>query len=307
MNYQTELRHLLYFKVLAEELHFRRAAEKLFIAQPGLSRQIKQLEESYGISLFERNKRNVQLTEAGTYLFKEVKELFRHLDQIETQLQSLANGKISTLKLGFIGSAVQTILPQLLVTLKQQQPDVELSLHELANETQLDLLEKKELDLGFVRLSETPLGLCSLPIHTEHFSLVLPNNHPLLNSSQPSLQALKDESFILFSKNYSHSYYDLVMSIFTDHKFIPKVTLRTVNALTIFNMVAQGLGVAIVPSSLKNGYHVDVNFLELDTLPQRTTLSLVWNAQNSNPGIPLVIQIITQTKNDVDNTIDIKT
>ena len=298
MNYQIELRHLLYFKVLAEELHFRRAAEKLFIAQPGLSRQIKQLEESYGVTLFERNKRNVQMTEAGLYLFQEVKELFRHLDQIETQLQSFANGKISTLKLGFIGSAVQTILPQLLVTLKQQQPDIELSLHELANETQLDLLEKKELDLGFVRLSETPPGLCSLPIHTEHFSLVLPNNHPLLKSPQPSLDAFKNESFILFSKNYSHSYYDLVMSIFSDHKFIPKVTLRTVNALTIFNMVAQGLGVAIVPSSLKNGYHVDVTFLELKTLPQRTTLSLVWNANNRNPGIPLVTQIITsQVKN----------
>jgi DNA-binding transcriptional LysR family regulator len=298
MNYQIELRHLLYFKVLAEELHFRRAAEKLFIAQPGLSRQIKQLEESYGVPLFERNKRNVQMTEAGIYLFQEVKELFRHLDQIETQLQSFANGKISTLKLGFIGSAVQTILPELLVNLKQQQPDIELSLHELANETQLDMLEKKELDLGFVRLSETPPGLCSLPIHTEPFSLVLPNDHPLLKSSQPSLDALKDESFILFSKNYSHSYYDLVMSIFSDHKFIPKVTLRTVNALTIFNMVAQGLGVAIVPSSLKNGYHVDVTFLELNRLPQRTTLSLVWNAQNRNPGIPLVTQIITsQVKN----------
>lgn len=298
MNYQIELRHLLYFKVLAEELHFRRAAEKLFIAQPGLSRQIKQLEESYGVTLFERNKRNVQMTEAGIYLFQEVKELFRHLDQIETQLQSFANGKISTLKLGFIGSAVQTILPELLVNLKQQQPDIELSLHELANETQLDLLEKKELDLGFVRLSETPPGLCSLPIHTEHFSLVLPNNHPLLKAPQPSLDAFKNESFILFSKNYSHSYYDLVMSIFSDHKFIPKVTLRTVNALTIFNMVAQGLGVAIVPSSLKNGYHVDVTFLELKTLPQRTTLSLVWNAHNRNPGIPLVTQIITsQVKN----------
>ncbi|MGJ1403868.1 LysR family transcriptional regulator [Sphingobacterium siyangense] len=306
MNYQIELRHLLYFKVLAEELHFRRAAEKLFIAQPGLSRQIKQLEESYGVTLFERNKRNVQMTEAGMYLFQEVKELFRHLDQIETQLQSFANGKISTLKLGFIGSAVQTILPQLLVILKQQQPDIELSLHELANETQLDLLEKKELDLGFVRLSETPPGLCSLPIHTEHFSLVLPNDHPLLKSPQPSLDAFKNESFILFSKNYSHSYYDLVMSIFSDHKFIPKVTLRTVNALTIFNMVAQGLGVAIVPSSLKNGYHVDVTFLELTTLPQRTTLSLVWNAQNRNPGIPLVIQIIaSQTNKAGPDTADI--
>ncbi|WP_294350400.1 LysR family transcriptional regulator [Sphingobacterium sp.] len=298
MNYQIEFRHLLYFKVLAEELHFRRAAERLFIAQPGLSRQIKQLEEYYGVLLFERTKRNVMLTEAGMYLFKEAQELFRHLAQIETQLQSYANGKISTLKLGFIGSAVQTILPELLINLKKQQPDIELSLHELANETQLDLLEKRELDLGFVRLSEVPLGLSSQPIYTEHFSLVLPNNHPLLISPQPSLDALKDESFILFSKNYSHSYYDLVMSIFSDHKFIPKVTLRTVNALTIFNMVAQGIGVAIVPSSLKNGYHVNVSFLELDALPQRTTLSLVWNAQNRNPGIPLVVELMNLQVNN---------
>lgn len=291
MNYQIELRHLLYFKILAEELHFRRAAERLFIAQPGLSRQIKQLEENYQVTLFERNKRNVALTEAGKYLLDEVKELFRHLDQIETQLQSLANGKISTLKLGFIGSAVQTILPQLLVTLKQKQPDIELALHELANEVQLDMLQKQELDFGFVRLSEAPMGLNSIPIYTEHFSLVLPNTHPILQQDRLNLYALKDESFILFSKNYSHSYYDLVMSIFQDHQFTPKVTLRTVNALTIFNMVAQGLGVAIVPSSLKNGYHVNVTFLELDALAQRTTLSLVWNTQNRNPGIPFVLEI----------------
>ncbi|WP_312189495.1 LysR family transcriptional regulator [Sphingobacterium sp.] len=301
MNYQIELRHLLYFKVLAEELHFRKAAERLFIAQPGLSRQIKQLEESYGVILFERSKRNVQMTEAGQYLFTEVKEMFRHLDQIETQLRSFANGKICTLKLGFIGSAVQTILPQLLVNLKREQPDIELSLHELANETQLDLIQKKELDLGFVRLSEAPTGLSSLPIYTEHFSLVLPNDHPLLRQQTLAFETLKDEPFILFSKNYSHSYYDLVMSIFSDHQFTPKVTLRTVNALTIFNMVAQGLGVAIVPSSLKNGYHIDVTFLELNTLPQRTTLSLVWNVENRNPGIPLVVNIITsQDRSAVD-------
>ncbi|MDF2478019.1 MAG: transcriptional regulator [Sphingobacterium sp.] len=293
MNYQIELRHLLYFKVLAEELHFRKAAEKLFIAQPGLSRQIKQLEVNYRVTLLERNKRHVSLTEAGKYLFDEVKELFRHLDQIETQLQSLANGRISTLKLGFIGSAVQTILPQLLIDLKQKQPDIELSLHELANETQLDLIQKKEIDFGFVRLSDTPIGLDSLPIYTEHFSLVLPKNHPLLKQKKSNLYELKNESFILFSKNYSHSYYDLVMSIFQDHQFTPKVTLRTVNALTIFNMVAQGLGVAIVPASLKNGYQADVCFLELDSLPQRTTLSLVWNTENRNPGIPFVLDIIT--------------
>lgn len=292
MNYHIELRHLVYFKVLAEELHFRKAAARLFIAQPGLSRQIKQLEENYQVALFERTKRTVCLTEAGHYLFDEVKVLFRHLDQIETQLLSLANGKVSTLKLGFIGSAVQTILPQLLIDLKLEQPDIELSLHELANEVQLDLIQKKELDFGFVRVSEAPAGLQSLPIHTEHFTLVVPNKHPILQQKEPDLSDLQHESFILFSKNYSYSYYDLVMSIFDDCKFTPKVTLRTVNALTIFNMVAQGLGVAIVPASLKNGYQVDVSFVELKNLPQRTTLSLIWNHENRNPGIPLLLDIM---------------
>jgi DNA-binding transcriptional LysR family regulator len=109
MNYQIELRHLLYFKILAEELHFRKAAERLCISQPGLTRQIKQMEEIYHATLFERGKRFVALTPAGAYLKQEVDLLFTQIDNIQSQVEKIAEGKITSLKLGFIGSAVQTI------------------------------------------------------------------------------------------------------------------------------------------------------------------------------------------------------
>ena len=174
MNYQIELRHLLYFKTVAEELHFRRAAERLFIAQPGLSRQIKQLEEYYQAPLFIRDKKKVELTPAGIYLKKEVDHLFNQLGKVKDQVEKIAEGKLASLKLGFIGSAVQAILPQLLVNLKQQQPLIDITLNELSNEVQLDKLAKNELDFGFVRIKDTPPGLQSIPILTDHFALVLP-------------------------------------------------------------------------------------------------------------------------------------
>ncbi|WP_164112762.1 MULTISPECIES: LysR family transcriptional regulator [Sphingobacterium] len=298
MNYQIELRHLHYFKVLAEELHFRKAADRLFISQPGLSRQIKQMESIYKTTLFERTKRTVQLTEAGKYLLHEVELLFSQLSNIQTQLEKITEGKITSLKLGFIGSAVQTILPKLLASLKQKQPLIDITLNELSNEMQLEMLGRNELDFGFVRVDVTPPHIKSLPILTEHFALVIPKNHPLKSKPNLQLTDFKDEPFILFSKAYSISYYDLVMSIFRDHDFVPHVTLRTVNALSIFNLVSQGLGVAIVPSSLKNGYSTDVDFIELEQIHQRTTLTLIWNRENRNPGISALLEEVKHLLDD---------
>lgn len=296
MNYQIELRHLLYFKVVAEELHFRRAAERLFIAQPGLSRQIKQLEDYYKTNLFIRDKRNVELTEAGVYLKKEVDLIFKQLSNVKDHIEKISEGKITSLKLGFIGSAVQAILPHLLVELKQKQPLIDITLNELSNEVQMEMIHKQELDFGFVRIENTPLGIQSVPILTEHFSLVVPKNRFPKAKGKVNLMDFTEEPFILFSKEYSNSYHELVMSIFDDHEFEPNVTLKTVNALSIFNLVSQGLGVAIVPTSLKKGYHTHVDFLELNHLPQRTTLSLVWNKKNRNPGIPLMLEIVNGLK-----------
>lgn len=299
MGYQIELRHLHYFKTLAEELHFRKAAERLFIAQPGLSRQIKQLEVYYGTSLFFRNKRRVELTSAGQYLYREVKHVFEQLDRIEAKMEKMAAGKSITLKVGFIGSAIQAILPELLIDLNHLHPSIDLSLNELSTSVQLELLKQFEQDVGFVRMEDIPTGLDSIPILRETFSLVVPKNrYTNLSSDNIQLIDFRDTPFILFAKEYSSSYYDLVMSIFRDHAFKPIVALKTVNALSIFSLVGQGLGVAIVPSSLQKGYHTHVDFLELSEIPQRTTLSLLWNPRNTNPGVLLFLNVLRSHLNE---------
>lgn len=294
MNYQIELRHFVYFKVLAEELHFRKAAERLFISQPGLTRQIKQMEEIYRTKLFDRGKRYVKLTEAGEFLKNELDIVFSSIDNIHKHITAIAAGKISSLKLGFVGSAIQTILPQLLGTIRNNHPLMDITLNELSNEAQIEMLLKNELDFGFIRENTSNLKLRSIPILTESFSLVLPKNHQKANAKRVQLEELQNESFILFAKDYSSAYYELVMSMFKEANFVPHVTLRTVNALSIFNLVSQGLGVAIVPTSLKKGYDTDVEFIELNNLPHRTTLYLVWNPQNRNSGIQLFIDILKE-------------
>lgn len=292
MSYQIEFRHLHYFRVLAEELHFRKAAERLFISQPGLTRQIKQMEEIYQVQLFERGKRFVRLTPAGQYLKEEADALFERLSSVERNLKDMGDDNAISLRLGFIGSAVQSILAQLLTTLKLEHPNVDIDLQELSNEAQIQRLLKEELDFAFVRIDELPKGLVGIPVLTEHFSLVVPHDFPIQQDNFQSLLALQEEPFILFSKDYSHSYFDLVMSIFKDAGFQPNVSLRTVNALTIFNLVEQGLGIAIVPASLKKGYTTQVKFIDLDRIPQRTTLSLLWNPKLTHKGMKMFQAVV---------------
>lgn len=297
MSYQIELRHLYYFKVLAEELHFRKAAERLYISQPGLSRQIKQMEDIYRATLFDRGKRYVRLTAAGFYLKKEVDILFNQMDKIARELRIMGSDDITELRLGFIGSAVQSILAKVLVRLKQDFPAVEVDLQELSNEMQITKVLKEELDFGLVRLDNFPNGIRHIAIIKEHFSLVISHDYPIQTANFKTLNDFKNEPFILFSKDYSHSYYDLVMSIFRDASFEPHVALRTVNALTIFNLVEQGLGIAIVPASLKKGYTSKVNFIDLNHIEQRTTLSLIYNANVNHAGIDLFLNVIQKELN----------
>lgn len=296
MGYQIELRHLRYFRVLASELHFGKAAQRLFISQPGLSRQIKQMEEIYGVPLLERGKRFVKLTAAGTYLKKEIDEIFLHIAKIELEVRTLGEFPITRLRLGFIGSAVQIVLSELLMTLKHDHPSIEVEIQEQSNILQIEMLLREEIDFGFLRIDTLPQGISAIPILTEHFCLVVPKSYPIQQYNFDTLADFKLEQFILFSKDYSQSYYDLIMSVFHSAGFLPRVALRTVNALTIFTLVQQGLGVAIVPASLKRGYNIDVNFIDLDMLEQRTTLYLAWNSKNWHDRMQFLLDIVRDSR-----------
>ncbi|SMO40377.1 LysR family transcriptional regulator [Solitalea koreensis] len=292
MGYQIELRHLKYFQVLAEELKFRKAAERLYISQPGLSRQIKQMEELFNVSLFDRTKKKVELTPAGIYLKNEVDYIFNHLDTIKQQLDNIAQGKETELRIGFLGSAAQKVIPELVFRLSKEYPGIRTILEELPNKLQIDLLEKNKLDMGFVRMQQFAEGISKHLIHQDTFSLVLPMDHPLTNPSYETIKSLSSEPFIFFSSEDSPFYHDLIMGICEDHGFRPQVFHKSANALTIYKLVEEGLGIAIVPTGLQYGYDLKVKFVELSYIPQKTELYVIWKESNRNPALTNVVELL---------------
>lgn len=289
MSNQIEFRHLKYFQTVANELHFRKAAEKLFITQPALSRQIQQLEEYVGAKLFKRDKRNVSLTKAGEYLLKESQFLFDHLGYIKDNIRHIAQGDEGEIRIGFVGSAMQSVIPSLLKKINKESPGIHFVLTELTNQDQVDKIRNDQLDLGFIRTMRLPEGLIKIDVFEETFCLVLPKSHPVSSKSFKSISDLKEESFILFSSQYSHGYYDKIMSIFEDQGFTPKVAHESVHANTIFRLVENELGIGIVPSSLKQGFDLNIKFIDLKDIPQRTTLSAIWKEESRNPILKSVV------------------
>ena len=282
MGNQIEFRHLRYFQVVAQELHFRKASEKLFITQPGLSRQIKQLEEELGVQLFVRDKRQVELTDAGRYLYHESTNLLNQLGAVKRSITLIDKGEEGEIRIGFVGSAVQQVIPSLLLKLKNQFPKIHTSLEEMSNKDQIYAIEHNQLDIGFIRTKDAPEGISSIQIFKDTFSIVLPKSHPIDADTYVDLSQFSAEKFIFFSSNYSRTYYNKVMSIFDDHGFEPKISHKSVHANTIFRLVENGLGVAIVPSSLQHGFDLDIKFIELKNVKQTTYLSLIWKEYSQN-------------------------
>ena len=251
MSYQIEIRHIKYFLAVAEELHFRKAAEKLFISQPGLSRQIKQMEVDLGVVLFERHNRKVVLTKPGLYLQKELTQNLKNLTHILNHAKLLHDGMGGDLKLGYVGSAMQQIIPDLLLRFQKEHPEVLFSLKEMDNQRQIEGLLSHDIDMGFVRLERVPRGLEIQPVLKEPFCLVLPKNHPIDASNFKNISQFKDESFILFDPAYSAFYYENVMQIFDNSGFSPIISHNTIHASSIYKLVENNFGISIVPKSLQ--------------------------------------------------------
>lgn len=292
MSNQIEIRHLKYFLAVAEELHFRKAADRLFISQPGLSRQIKQLEDDLNVTLFERDNRNVTLTKAGEYLQKEVGINLKVLDTILKNTKRIHEGIDGNLNFGYVGSAMLNIIPDLLVQIRNEYPKIHFNLKEMDNQKQLDNLQTQEIDIGFVRLERAPNDLNILPILEDTFSLVLPKSHPLNSTNFKDLSQLKEEPFIMFDASYSPNYHQKIMQIFDHYGFTPIVSHRTVHASSIYQLVEHNFGISIVPSSLQIGSTNKVKFIELKSIPQRTILSAVWSKTNRNPILTKALQFI---------------
>jgi len=287
-----ELRLLKSFLVLAQELHYAKAAEKLFITQPALTKQIKQLEDELDVVLLNRTKRQVSLTAAGAYMMDEAEFILNHIDNVVAATKRKAQGEEGEIRIVFVGSAMQNVIPALLEAMRLKFPTIHASLEELNNKEQISAIAHDKLDIAFVRLESVRKGFAHKVVFEDSFSLVVPKFGPIKAENFKSLNEFEEEHFILFSNDYSQEYYDNVMSIFEDHGFEPKVSYRSVQANSIFRLVEKGLGVAIVPSALRHGIDLGIDFIPLKHLRQRTKLLAVWSESNRNEALSKFLSLI---------------
>ncbi len=289
-----ELRHLRYFLTLAEELHFGRAAERLHIAQPPLSQQIRQLETELGFDLFRRTKRTVQLTEAGQVFLEEVQRIFKLLEQAIQIGQKTSRGEAGQLAIGFVSSASYNVLPTIFRRFRTDFPGVILELRELTTNQQTQWLKEGQIDVGFVRPPVEDTQFKTETVFRETLVVALPEEHPLAKQSNISLASLCSESFVLFSRTYAPGLYDTLISLCKQAGFSPQVSQEAIQMQTIVSLVAADMGVAIVPASLQHLQRTGVVYKALQEPTPEVGINMIWRRHDTSPTVHRFLEVVRQ-------------
>jgi DNA-binding transcriptional LysR family regulator len=273
-----DFRRIRYFIVLSEELHFGRAAQRLNIAQPPLSQQIRVLEEELGARLFERTNRHVELTAAGKALVPEARALLAQAERTGLVAQRAQRGEVGELRVGFTGSAAfSTVIPRLIFEYRQRLPDMHLRLQELTTQQQLTAMLERRLEVAFVRgvaRPDLPPTLQATRLFEDALVAVLPAQHPLaLRQGRLSVGTLKDEAFVMYPRESGTGVYDQIIALCQQSGFAPQVAQEAREAPTIVALVAAGLGVALVPTSLRS---INVNGVVYRPLREKGARSAMW-------------------------------
>lgn len=287
-----ELRHLKSFLVLAEELHFRRAAERLCIVQPALSRQIQELEAHLGVLLFERNQRKVRLTPAGGYVRSEAQRIFEQLQSLENTAKLIEEGTKGAIRIGYAGSSLHSILPQLLDEMHLRFPQLQAYLTEMGTTRQMEALKSGALDVGIMRNPPPDVHVEYRLLHRETFSFVLANGHPLIQKTDFCLADAAEEGFILPTRSDGAIYHDLLVNLCLEAGFSPRVVHESVHGQTVLTLVAHGQGVAFLPSSFQETQPHGVHFLPLPARPPYAELTAVWLRHNPNPSLKHFLSLL---------------
>lgn len=269
--------HLLrYFVTLAEEKHFGRAAQRLFITQPPLSMALKALESELGVRLLERDAKHVCLTPAGQAFLVEARKVLAQLQHASEVVRNVAQGKLGGLKIGITGSMIYRGVPAYCTAFRQERPLVDISLHEVSTGDQLRLLARGELDLGFLNISSPTDQLDILPLGEEPLVCCLPSTHRLAGQKTINLQDLANETFVMFSREVSPATYDNVIACLQQAGIHPQTRHAAMQWLTVMALVSVGQGVSLVPRCMEQlGMH-SVRLLPLRKIKVTTPAYMAW-------------------------------
>lgn len=245
-----ELRHLRYFAAVAEELHFGRTAGRVHVAQPALSRQIRDLEEEMGLRLFERDRRRVALTAAGAAFLDEVRFLLGRVEHAVETARRAARGEHGSLRIGYVPAVIYTGLPEIVRAFRKRFPGVDVRLQEMNPATQVEALLSERVDVGFVRGPVHEPALAAEIVLEEPLVVALPSGHPLRDRKRLEVAMLRSEPFVLQARAHGPGFHDQILAICRSAGFSPRV-VQEGSQTDALSLVASGAGVAIVPTSLR--------------------------------------------------------
>lgn len=301
-----ELRQLRYFVTVAEELHFGRAALRLHMTQPPLSQTIQALEELLGAAVFERNRRGVTLTPAGSALLPEARRLLAQAQELPQLVQRAAAGEVGRLTLAFVSSADYSVLPPFLRAYRAAYPQVQITLQEATSDLQLDDLLHNRIDAGLLippLPDKARAELDYLPVLREPLVLAVPAGLPALNKrgkqALHALPALPALPLIIFPRAISPALYDAILSVFRDAGVTPEIGQQAIQMQTIVGLVSAGMGMALVPQSVSNLMRPGVEYRALAHTTPLVETGLAWRRDNASPVLRGFLELL---RNEVRKT-----
>lgn len=286
-----ELAQLRCFTTVATELNFRRAAERLNMTQPPLSRQIQLLEHHLGVELFTRSTRSVALTAAGRAFFIEAQNLLEQAQQAAVAAKRFAQGDIGSVTISFVGSAVYEFLPKVIAEARLKQPQVKIVLSEMNTYQQHEALRARRIDLGIVRSPLLETGYATECLVREPFVLAVPVGHPLASTDSVSVEDLDGEPFLMYSHSAYPPFNELLTGMLRSARVAPQFVQWLGSSLTILALVNAGMGLALVPRCATSVVFRQVVFREIDLGEGvQSELHLVWRQDNDNPAFAMLLE-----------------
>ncbi|MFC0226677.1 LysR family transcriptional regulator [Serratia aquatilis] len=257
-----ELRHLRYFIAVADEQNFSRAAERLHISQPPLSRQIQQLEEDLGVSLFERGSRPLKLTDAGRFLYGHAQQFLAQSVELKSMTRRV--GQLDrSLSIGFVASTLYGIMPRLIRRFRAQHPEVTMGLHEMTTMEQIQALKDGRIDVGFGRIRYEDANVRRIILRDEPLIAALAVDHPLAHIPELTLRNLQSETLIVYPQTPRPSFADQVLATFHDRALEPRKVMEVRELQVALGLVAAGEGITLVPQCLHSLKRQDVIYKTL--------------------------------------------
>ncbi|MDO7895881.1 LysR substrate-binding domain-containing protein [Pseudomonas citrulli] len=286
-----ELAQLRCFTTVATELNFRRAAERLNMTQPPLSRQIQLLEHHLGVELFTRSTRSVALTAAGRAFFLEAQNLLEQAQQAAVAARRFAQGDIGSVTISFVGSAVYEFLPKVIAEARLNQPQVKIVLSEMNTYQQHEALRARRIDLGIVRSPLLETGYATECLVREPFVLAIPVGHPLAQAEAVSAQDLDAQPFLMYSHSAYPPFNELLTGTLRSARVAPQYVQWLGSSLTILALVNAGMGLALVPRCATSVVFKQVVFREIDLGEGvQSELHLIWREDNDNPAFTMLLE-----------------